>query len=707
MRRHSRRDHGGGWILFWIVVLVLIVTFVIIVTTHPYPIYPYYRNSSPYPHRDSHGRSNCTVGEVYDSDLYLCAPTVTYPMPISRDIMDESVEPCESFYRHMNGKWLDSHMNENRGFTYVYRRNQKHIHDIIRNPESGPVYRFYRSCLDTLVNHQHVIFNNAQLNHVKEYILGSIENHADLPVAFARLAKYGFASPFSLTIEMHPTQLEMVPLIQFDTLQKHVDLIDADALYVINYLESLYTDEPFKGSFVDYVRSDRYQSDMITMGSLLDVSPVNFWKLYLRELNGYRLEEDLDTADQPLWLLDKQYMRHLLAGDGLRNVPMHQWKAYIEYSIMYHSYNFLPNLPADSYFRVHSPIRREHLRHRLKRSDSSVHFNEHSCLSITHKLLPGMIGNMFLHLTMPDHHRVRQKVQTVVENVRDSFARLVSQTPWLSNHTREIAVDKLRSIIVRSVVPTYYETEPFADRLTMDNYLRNLNIIRQYFATRNFELWTKGAPNRDIIQRFGAPLSEVNAFYSPVSNTITIFAGILHEPFYSDRYSDTALYATIGMIAGHELGHALDNTGRLFDKDGSLSIHEPWSTEEYAEFQSRSTCITEEYKAPQGCNNVAYGQQTLGEDLADINGIRSAYYARFPNKESGSDLERRQFFSIFAQMWAENYDKKTLCDRVNDDEHAIALFRVDKTLRQMPEFQSIFNCKSGDGMVNDKPCIIY
>lgn len=700
-RPTTKKGHGGGWILFWIVILAVFVALIVIAATHPYPIYPYYRDSSPYPHRDSRGRTNCTAGELYDSSLYLCAPAISYPVPISRDLIDDSVEPCQSFYRHMNGKWLDSHINENRGFTYVYRRNQKHIHDIIRNPESGPVYRFYRSCLDTLVNRQHTVFNVAQLNHVKEYILGSIETHADLPIAFARLAKYGFAAPFSFVIETHPTELQMVPLVQFDTLGKYADLMDADALYVIEYLEAMHTDPPFVGSYVDYVRSERYQSDMINMGALLDVSPLNFWKLYLRELNGYRLEEDLDVANQPLWILDRQYMHTLMR--SLNEVPMHQWRAYIEYSIMYHSYNFLPNLPADSYFRVHNPISRVH-RHRLKRSDN--YYSEQSCLSITHKLLPGMIGNLFLHLTMPEQHETKEKVQTIVENVRDSFAHLVGQSSWLSNNTRTVAVDKLRSIIVRSVVPTYYETEPFADRLTMDNYLRNLNIIRQYFATRNFELWTKGPPNRDIIQRFGAPLSEVNAFYSPVSNTITIFAGILHEPFYSARYSDTALYATIGMIAGHELAHALDNTGRLFDKDGSLSIKEPWTQEEYDAFLRLSRCIIEEYKAPSGCDNKDYGQQTLGEDLADINGIRSAYYARFKNGE-GSQLEKRQFFSVFAQMWAENYDKQTLCDRVDDDEHAIALYRVDKTLRQMPEFWEAFNCKVGEGMVNENACKVY
>ena len=42
------------------------------------------------------------------------------------------------------------------------------------------------------------------------------------------------------------------------------------------------------------------------------------------------------------------------------------------------------------------------------------------------------------------------------------------------------------------------------------------------------------------------------------------------------------------MVSGHELGHAIDNTGRLFDKEGSLSRVEPWSEKELSEFKNLS-----------------------------------------------------------------------------------------------------------------------
>lgn len=699
--------HDWCWIFFWLVIVGLFVTFMVLIFTHPYPAYPYYRDGSPGGYRDAKGRLNCTVGEYMDTALDLCAPNVSTPIPICHALMDTSVNACDSFYRHMSGKWLDSHMNENRGFTYVYRKNQKHIHDIVTDPKSGPVYDFYRSCLDTLVHKQHVVLDKSQVKHVKEHILGALSTHADLPIVFARLASYGFPSPFVVTIEMHPTELKMVPLVEFDapSIPFGDGGGDSDVQFVLTYLTEQHTDAPFTGSFISYVRSDRFLKDMTTMGTLLDASPANFWKLYFRSLNGYQMEEDLDTAKQSVWLLDREYIRNLMTTMNTV-VSIEQWRKYVEFCIDYSTRDYLPDLPADSYFRIHNPVarrERKYLKHRLNRRDVAVSSNE--CISLTHKLLPGMIGNLFLHRTMPHHEQVKRQVTEVVEKVRDSFARLIQNASWLSEQTRSKAVDKIKSIIVRSVVPTYYEAEPFAERLTRDHYLRNLNFIRQYFATRNFELWTSGEPNRDVIQRFGAPLTEVNAFYSPVSNTITIFAGILNKPFYSRDYAEVALYATIGMIAGHELGHALDNTGRLFDKDGSLSRVEPWTPEEYAEFSRRTLAIVKEYGAPMGCENEHYGEQTLGEDMADINGLRAAYHAYFDRDRPLG--EKQWFFQIFAQMWAEKYDQETLCARVNDDEHAIALFRVDKTLRQMPEFWEAFGCRVGQGMVNEEAVYVY
>lgn len=726
----------GCWVVFFIVLLGM-VTLIVVMATYPYPNTQFFRESVLHGKTPSL-RVNCTVGEFYDDTVDLCAPVMNTPIPISHEIMDPEVRQCDSFFKHMNGKWIKTHHNENRGFNYIHRRNLREIHDIIVDPRSGPVHAFYRSCVDTLVNGKHRLLDASQVKHVKEHVLGALRVHGDLPVVFARLAVYGFDVPFSFTIEPHPTELRMVPLIRSSpgapqgaegeermsgTQSSLIRGVEGSPIgrrevgspigdlplqipnfYLRSALERLRswaTDESTDSmDFVDYVQSPRYTSDMTTMRTLLDASPRDFWKLYLRELNGYAMEEDLEFKDQPVWLMDPKYMTSLM--HGLQELSIREWKAYVEWSIDRGTQDYFPELGSASYFRFRD-VRRGLGGHFWPRSAAGAKVTPSSCIAATHRLLPGVLGNLYLQKR--DHVKVRHQVTTVVERVRDALADMVGSTSWLSEATRSKTVEKLRAIIVRTVHPNYFEQEPFLDRLTPDNYLRNLNIVRRYSATRNLELWTKGTPNRDFIQRFGATLDNVNAFYSPVSNTITIFSGILNPPFYDPSFPDVALYAIIGMVAGHELAHAIDNTGRLFDKDGSLARSEPWTPEEYAEFVNRTDCMVQEFDAPFGCNNAEYGRQTLGEDMSDLIGVRAAYRAW--GGSTRPRQEQRWFFQVFAQAWAEVWDQDELCERVGSDVHAIANYRVDKTLRQMVEFREAFGCREGDGMVNPQPCEIY
>jgi predicted metalloendopeptidase len=271
--------------------------------------------------------------------------------------------------------------------------------------------------------------------------------------------------------------------------------------------------------------------------------------------------------------------------------------------------------------------------------------------------------------------------------------------------TRERAVAKVREVVVRAVHPTHWRPEPFAHRLAPDRWLRNINLVRLYRSERNFALWKSRDPlDRDAIQRFGQPLSTVNAYYSPVTNTITVFAGILLPPFYDDRFSEVAAYARIGTVIGHELAHAMDNHGRMFDHLGNY--RDWWAPESARAFQERAQCIAREYSAPHGCDNLQYGNQTLGEDIADIIGVTLAHRALQRAGTGGTDDER-VFFQAFAQQWCARYDRDAVCNRVNEDVHAVPEMRVDRTLRQLPAFQRAFQCADTHPMVNPQPCVLY
>lgn len=308
------------------------------------------------------------------------------------------------------------------------------------------------------------------------------------------------------------------------------------------------------------------------------------------------------------------------------------------------------------------------------------------CVDAVHTLLPGVVSQAYLH-TFDNLDNMRVRVTEMTDNLRATFSTLLRETPWMDTETRNRAIAKIDAIIVRAVHPTHWTVEPFASRITSDRWLRNLVMIRRYRSERNYALWKSRDPlDRDTIQRFGRPLDTINAFYSPVTNTVTIFAGILTPPFYDANFAAVAMYARVGTIIGHELSHALDNHGRMFDELGNFANW--WSPNATGAFEKQSECIVREYTAPKECPQGAYGQQTLGENIADLIGNTLAYRAIHPE-----GIDREHFFGSYAQMWCSNYDVKHTCDRVGDDVHALNNLRVDHSLRQLMGFRETYNCQ--------------
>ena len=100
------------------------------------------------------------------------------------------------------------------------------------------------------------------------------------------------------------------------------------------------------------------------------------------------------------------------------------------------------------------------------------------------------------------------------------------------------------------------------------------------------------------------------------------------------------------------------------------------------------------------------GRLTLGEDIADLGGLKIAYAAfqmsrkgkPRPPKIDGYTPEQR-FFLAWAQIWRNKATDQSLRNQVVTDPHAPAVWRVMGPLSNLPEFARAFGCKAGDVMV--------
>jgi putative endopeptidase len=333
-------------------------------------------------------------------------------------------------------------------------------------------------------------------------------------------------------------------------------------------------------------------------------------------------------------------------------------------------------------------------------------------------MLPGLVAEAFLRDMMPNKALIRAQVKEMIERILNVYRGIIQSTAWLSQPDKDVALNKLGALVVRVIEPDEWEPEPFAQRISADRYDHNMNMIRRYRVHRNVQLWHKDTPDawdRNELATFVAPLSDVNAYYSPSSNTITILAGILQKPFYNVEYDEPTRYAIVGSIIGHELGHMFDPHGLYWDAEGSFRPRGIWSAEGMAAFANKTQCVVREFgDTPEECvayprgaggseegeglepaggaGGFEYGLSTLGEDMADLIGIRLSYSAYFDYAPNTNQGQRQYFFMSFAQAWCSSYDTEHMCALVTGDEHAIAEYRVDRTLRNMPEWRRVFGC---------------
>jgi predicted metalloendopeptidase len=155
----------------------------------------------------------------------------------------------------------------------------------------------------------------------------------------------------------------------------------------------------------------------------------------------------------------------------------------------------------------------------------------------------------------------------------------------------------------------------------------------------------------------------------------------------------------MGAIIGHEVSHSFDNQGALFDARGRL--HNWWTPEDFKHFEASSKQLVAQYDAYKPFPDLAVkGQQTLGENIADVAGLAAAYDA-YRRSLSGKQAPAaqgltgdQQFFVSFAQCWRRKAREPALRNQILTDGHAPAQYRAS-TVRNIDAWYRAFDVKPG------------
>jgi predicted metalloendopeptidase len=194
----------------------------------------------------------------------------------------------------------------------------------------------------------------------------------------------------------------------------------------------------------------------------------------------------------------------------------------------------------------------------------------------------------------------------------------------------------------------------------------------------------------------------VNAVNLPAMNALNFPAAILQPPYLDPHRPQVMDYASIGAIIGHEISHSFDNEGALFDADGRLRNW--WTEQDYAHFRASSDQLVKQYDAYRPFPDIhVNGEQTLGENIADLAGLAAAYDAyriSLDGKEAPLWQELtgdQQFFLSFAQTWRNKTREPALRQLVIADGHSPPEYRAD-TVRNFDTWYAAFQVKAGESL---------
>ena len=269
------------------------------------------------------------------------------------------------------------------------------------------------------------------------------------------------------------------------------------------------------------------------------------------------------------------------------------------------------------------------------------------------------------------------------------YQERLDKNTWLSRATIDKAIKKLDAMTVFIGFPD--KLPEIYQQFTVSHDSLYSNIAR-FDVARSHKHYDKF--NEDVDKtEWHMPAHMVNAYFSPDSNTIVFPAAILQKPFYSATEQTTSQnYGGIGAVIAHEISHAFDNNGALFDEFGNMNNW--WTDEDFKAFEAKQELMIAEFDGLEIAGSKVNGKLVVSENIADAGGLTAAMTAAL--REPDADL--KAFFTQWGEIWrlkaSEEYQQMLL----SMDVHAPGKLRANVQASNLDEFFATFDIQEGDGM---------
>ncbi|XP_072330380.1 endothelin-converting enzyme-like 1 isoform X3 [Scyliorhinus torazame] len=304
------------------------------------------------------------------------------------------------------------------------------------------------------------------------------------------------------------------------------------------------------------------------------------------------------------------------------------------------------------------------------------------CLNQANKQFGMALGALFVEEYFTSSSKIKNydyfysdKVQQLVEDIKHAFDRQLDELDWMDEKTKEAARAKLQYMMVMIGYPDFLLITNAVDNeygfeVNESTYFKNVLNSIMY----NIKLSVKKIRQQVDKTAWLLPPQTLNAYYLSTQNQM----------------------------------------GSHYDKYGNLKKW--WTEESYDKFIQRAQCIINLYENFTVYDQRVSGQLTLGENIADMGGLKLAYYAyqkwirdHGPERPlPGLKYTHNQLlFIAFAQNWCMKRRSQSIYLQLLTDKHAPEHYRVFGSVSQFDEFGRVFHCPKRAPMNPVEKCSVW
>lgn len=289
---------------------------------------------------------------------------------------------------------------------------------------------------------------------------------------------------------------------------------------------------------------------------------------------------------------------------------------------------------------------------------------------------------------------LRTEIRTLCEQTIAAYKDMLERgEDWLSDETRAYAIEKLDAMRIMSLYPDSW-----------DDYSA-LDVQGASEGETLWSAWLKvDAFARQLaISHVGQQVDEdklpecieANCANDVTRNTMSIYVGFMSPVTFERDMAVEEKLGRMGMIVGHEISHAIDTTGRMYDKTGATA--DWWTEEDLDAFQGRAQRVVDWYDEnyrPLGKPYEGFGVRVVGETIADLGGLSCALSVA--RTIDGFDYDT--FFRAYADMWRRLDNDYAFRYSLQNDVHPMENTRCNLVVSQCDEFLETYGVREGDKM---------